>query len=214
MKPIYFFIGLLISISIIYVVCQELTSLQGLSLEGFETSGKSVLIPFEIAKELQINPSRIKDFQEIGTPGNLGEYQLKMKIIPRNIVNQSEPLINDIIKSLEKKQTDKTPFKITNSDNTDIFLSDIKFNIKNIENTQQENQTSTRFINPIIEPQIKYLTDLKNGIPTDNQLDRAPLWHNGEIIIPPEEELIITPTPQITHPLTDKSTVPTLSFID
>lgn len=208
MKPIYFFIGLLITISIIYVVCQELK----LS-EGFEVINKPVLIPFDIARQLQITPSRIKDFKEIGTPGNLAEYQIKMKIIPRNIVNQSDPLINDIIKLLEKKQSDKTPFKITNSDNNDVFLSDIKFELKNIENTQLQSQISAQFINPIIEPQIKYLTDIKNGIPVDNELDRTPIWHKGEIIIPPEE-IQITPTPPTTHPLTDKSTVPTMSFID
>uniref|UniRef100_A0A6C0E9N0 Uncharacterized protein n=1 Tax=viral metagenome TaxID=1070528 RepID=A0A6C0E9N0_9ZZZZ len=209
MKPFYFLFGLLITMSIIYVVCQEMT-------ENFESSDsdnnkiKTSTISFEIAKQLQIDSSRIRDLQEIGNPGNLAEYQIKLKIFPRNIVNQSDPLITDIFKTLQKKQVDKTPFKITNADNNEVFLSEIKVDMKDINNSQKETEKSSQFINPALDAQIQYLSDTQSGIPYDQQLDRVPKWHKGEIIIPPET----IPTPRPTHPLTDQATVPTMSFID
>jgi hypothetical protein len=182
-------------------------------MEGFQSS-KGSLIPQEIARQLQIDPSRIKDFQELGTPGNLAEYQIKMQIWPRNIMNQADPLINDIAKMLQQKQLDKKSFKITNTDGQEVFLSEINVNTKDIINTETESQHLAQFTNPAIAAQIQYLTDKQTGIPSDPSLDRAPKWHKGQIIIPPEEEYAtITPTPRPTHPLTDQATIPTISVI-
>ena len=95
MKSIWFFLGLLITVTIIFLSLNRTT----IKVEYF--SDPSIPIN-SISTQLAINPSRIRNFIETGDITIPGQYNITFELHPRNIMMKSDPLLSE----LEKKNNE------------------------------------------------------------------------------------------------------------
>ena len=209
MKHLNFFLVLLASLTLIYLVCQSRTEIEGFAIPGEKKS----MIKQEIAEQLKVDPGRFKNFVESGDPTNVDQYKVSFHIYPRTVGQPNQPLITEVLNTLDEMKEQKKFFKTTTELGQDIFLSDITVKVKDIIDEEKEAERQKQFINPAYTGQIKYLEDKRRGIAHDPQLDRMHRFEKGEIVLDPEPETI-TPTPTPTHPLVKETTVPTISVIE
>lgn len=209
MKNFSFFLVLLVTFSILYLVYKEYT-------EGFTIPiEQKSIVNQELAEQLNVDIGRIKNFKEFGDQNDEQQYKISFDLYPRNIAQQNQPLVTEIEKNLKKRQIDKKFFKITTPLGQDVFLSKIHFKVKDIIDKQKEAEKQKQFINPAYKGQINYLKDKERGIKRDISLERSYNFKNGELVLESEPTTIPTQTstPTPTHPLTNETTVPTMSFI-
>jgi hypothetical protein len=95
MKSIWFFLGLLITVTIIFLSLNRTT----LKVEYF--SDPSIPIN-SISTQLAINPSRIRNFIETGDITIPGQYNISFELHPRNIMMKSDPLLSELEKKITK----------------------------------------------------------------------------------------------------------------
>lgn len=193
MKSIWFFLGLLITITIIFLSLNRTT----LKVEYFSDPS----IPINgISSQLGINPSRIQNFQETGDINNPSEYSITFEIHPRNIMMKSDPLLSDLEKKIKDMITTNKSFDIKSSNNQDIFLSKITINqLETPTITEDTQKKYTQFVNPELKGAINYLKDAQAGLPDDPFLDPRYTFDKGKLVLnalptPPGNKNGTTPT--------------------
>jgi len=189
MKSIWFFLGLLITVTIIFLSLNRTT----LKVEYF--SDPSIPIN-SISTQLAINPSRIRNFRETGDMNIPGQYNISFELHPRNIMMKSDPLLSDLEKKIKDMITTQKSFDIKTSTNQDVFLSKITLNQIETPNLEEEKQKKyTQFINPELKGTINYLKDAQSGLPDDPFIDPRYSFDKGKVVLNP------LPTPSsITRP--------------
>jgi hypothetical protein len=189
MKSIWFFLGLLITVTIIFLSLNRTT----LKVEYF--SNPSIPIN-SISTQLAINPSRIRNFQETGDMNIPGQYNISFELHPRNIMMKSDPLLSDLEKKIKDMITTQKSFDIKTSTNQDVFLSKITLNQVEIPTITEDKQKKyTQFINPELKGTINYLKDAQAGLPDDPFIDPRYSFDKGKVVLNP------LPTPSsITRP--------------
>ncbi len=190
MKSIWFFLGLLITATIIFLSLNRTT----LKVEYFSDSS----IPINsISNQLAINPSRIRNFQEIGDINKPGEYTISFEIHPRNIMMKTDPLLSDLEKKIKDMITTNKSFDIKSSTNEDVFLSKITLNqIETPTIAEDKQQKYVKFINPELKGAINYLKDEQSGLPDDPFLDPRYSFDKGKVVLNtlPTPSFITTPS--------------------
>jgi hypothetical protein len=188
MKSVWFFIGLLITATIIFLSLTRTT----LKVEYFTDS-----LPINsLATELGISPSRIRNFKEIGDINNPSQYSISFEIHPRNIMMKSDPLLSDIEKKIKDMISTNKTFDIKSSTDQDVFLSKITMNYVEPTNvtTEEKQQKYVKFVNPEFNGAISYLKDVQQGLPDDPFLDPRYKFEKGKIVL----NEIPTPSPSLS----------------
>jgi hypothetical protein len=177
MKSIWFFLGLLITTTIIFLSLNRTT----LKVEYFSDSS----IPLNsISNQLAINPSRIRNFRETGDINVPGEYNISFELHPRNIMMKSDPLLSDLEKKIKDMITTKKSFDIKSSTNQDVFLSKITLNqVETPTITEDKQKKYTQFVNPELKGTINYLKDIQSGLPDDPFLDPRYSFDKGKVVL-------------------------------
>jgi hypothetical protein len=210
MKSIWFFLGLLITVTIIFLSLNRTT----LKVEYFSDSS----IPINrIASQLGINPSRIRNFQETGDINNPVEYTISFEIHPRNIMMKSDPLLSDLEKKIKDMISTNKTFDIKSSTNQDVFLSKITLNqIETPTVTEDKQQKYVQFINPELKGTINYLKDTEAGLPNDPFLDPRYSFDKGKLLLNalPTPSSIIRPTPSTSTRSESRTTSTTTTYDD
>lgn len=190
MKSVWFFIGLLITATIIFLSLTRTT----LKVEYFTDS-----LPINsLATELGISPSRIRNFKEIGDINNPSQYSISFEIHPRNIMMKYDPLLSDIEKKIKDMISTNKTFDIKSSTDQDVFLSKITMNYAEPSNVameeKQQQQKYVKFVNPEFNGAISYLKDVQQGLPEDPFLDPRYKFEKGKLVL----NEIPTPSPSLS----------------
>jgi hypothetical protein len=177
MKSIWFFLGLLITTTIIFLSLNRTT----LKVEYFSDPS----IPINgISSQLEINQSRIRNFQETGDINNPREYSISFEIHPRNIMMKSDPLLSDIEKKIKDMISTNKTFDIKSSTNQDVFLSKITINqVETPTVTEDKQKKYVQFVNPELKGAINYLKDTQSGLPDDPFLDPRYTFDKGKLVL-------------------------------
>ena len=207
MESILFLSILFISITLIYLVVYKKTIL--IKIENFENaqivnSINTKLIE-NIAEQLQISPTRIKNYKENGNIDDINNYSIEFEINPRNLIQVSsdELSLKDVQEKLIKMTEINETFQLKSLTGKDIFLSKIIINdIKNEdvidENNKKKddlNKKKDKFVNPQLEKSVKYLKGIENGFLDDYDLDPRYNFKKGQLILEPTPTPDQTPTP-------------------
>ena len=220
MQSILFLSVLFISITLIYLaVCKKTIQINIENFENTQITNSINNISIEnIANQLKISPTRIKNYKENGTIDNVDNYSIDFEIQPRNILQLklNEPSLNELQqKLLQMTETNET-FNLKSSTGKDIFLSKILININSNESNKiiliDENQkkkedlmkNKDKFVDPQLEKSIKYLKDTEKGFTDDYDLDPRYYFDKGELLL--EEDPGITQTPELTPEPTPEAT--------
>jgi len=211
MKNLCFFLVLLFTFSILYLVCKEYT-------EEFTIPGeKKSIADQELAQQLKIDLGRIRNFKEFGDPSNEQQYKISFEIHPKSIAQPNQPLVTEIEEALRRRQDEKQFFKVTTPLGQDVFLSQIQVKSKDIINQEKEAEQEGQFINPAYRGSIEYLKDKERGIRKDRELERGYRFEKGELVLEPKPSISPAPTSTpipSTSAISDEVTVPTMSFIE
>ena len=207
MESILFLSILFISITLIYLVVYKKTIL--IKIENFENAQivnsintKSIE---NIAEQLQISPTRIKNYKENGNIDDINNYSIEFEINPRNLiqVSSNEHSLKDVKEKLIKMTEINKTFQLKSLTGKDIFLSKIIINnIKNEdvidENNKKKddlNKKKDKFVNPQLEKSVKYMKGIENGFLDDYDLDPRYNFKKGQLVLEPTPTPDQTPTP-------------------
>ena len=173
MDSITFFLILIITATIIYLVLFKLT----IKIESF---ANPVNNKTDLAFKLGISESRIKNYLESGDITNPGTFEINFDIYPRTIAQKDQPLIKELDKKLANMKSKGETFKIKSDTNQDVYLSKIEYKTIELANTAM-NTMQGKFVDPSINSQIKYLEDQKKGMITDLGIEPRLSFVDGEV---------------------------------
>ena len=221
MQSILFLSVLFISITLIYLaVCKKTIQINIENFENTQITNSINNISIEnIANQLKISPTRIKNYKENGTIDNIDTYSIDFEIQPRNLIQLklNESSLNEVQqKLLQMTETNET-FNLKSLTGKDVFLSKILINSTKSNKIIDENQkkkedlmkNKDKFVDPQLEKSIKYLKDTEKGLADDYDLDPRYYFDKGELLL--EEDPSITPTPEPTLEPTPEPTKETFN---
>lgn len=188
MDSVTFFLILIITATIIYLVLYKLS----IKIENFVVSNKNN--KSDLAFKLGITESRIKNYVESGEITNPGAFEVKFDIYPRTIAQKDQPLVKDLEKKIKTMSDKGDTFKIKSGQNQDVFLSKISYKVIEL-NDEAENALKSKFLDPSINSQIKYLEDQKKGMITDLGIEPRLSFLDGEVKEIPLPTYGPTPSP-------------------
>ncbi len=194
MNSFIFFLILIISASIIYLVLYKLS----IKIENFAVSGTNNKP--DLAFKLGITESRIKNYTENGEINNPGTFEINFDIYPRTVAQKDQPLIKELEKKLETMKNNSDTFRIKSGNSQDVFLSKISYKVVELVD-EAENAMKSKFIDKTLNSQIKYLEDQKKGMITDLGIEPRLQFVNGEVKEIPLPTYEPTPKPT-TRPTT------------
>jgi len=208
MQSILFLSILFISTTLIYLaVCKKTIQINIENFENTQITNSINNISIEnIANQLKISPTRIKNYKENGLIDNTDTYSIEFEIQPRNILQLklNEHSLDEIEQKLLKMTQENESFNLKSSNGKDIFLSKILINSTESNKIIDENQkrkedlmkNKDKFVDPQLEKSIKYLKNTEKGFADDYDLDPRYYFDKGNLLL--EEDPSITPTPEQT----------------
>ena len=194
MDSVIFFLILIVSATIIYLVLYKLS----IKIENFAVSG--INNKPDLAFKLGITESRIKNYTETGDITNPGTFEIKFDIYPRTVAQKDQPLIKELDKKLETMKNSNDTFRIKSGTSQDVFLSKISHKVVELVD-EAENAIQSKFVDKTLNSQVKYLEDQKKGMITDLGIEPRLKFVNGEVKEIPLPTYAPTPQPT-TRPTT------------
>jgi hypothetical protein len=190
MDSITFFIILIITATIIYLVLYKLS----IKIESFANPNPNINNKVDLAFKLGISESRIKNYVESGEITNPGTFEVNFDIYPRTIAQKDQPLIRELDKKLENMKTKNETFKIKSDTSQDVFLSKIEYKTVELSDSSVTS-LKAKFVDDSLNSQVKYLEDQKKGMITDLGIEPRLRFVNGEVKEIPLPTYAPTPRP-------------------
>jgi hypothetical protein len=193
MKSLFFFMVLIVTLTLIYVSLVK-TSIK---IEFFENPSTN-----SISNQLGINSSRIHNFKETGDINNTDQYQIYFEIYPRLISEPNSLSIKDLLDKIKKMSDNRDAFNIKTANGVDVFLAKINVEETNKPNPGKSSLSSSdnnskiisKFMDPSIDGQVKYLKYKKTGIKEEPELEPRYKFEKGSLVLEPIPTTSYTPT--------------------
>jgi hypothetical protein len=216
MKSIKLLIILFITVTIIYLVLYKICYIPEYNqYEHFYTVDNNIPRN-EIANKLNIDVNRIHNYVEKGDVNDTTQFSIEFDIYPRTLAKSNNPSIKQIEEQLNNIINNKEIMKIQTSTGVLGYFKNIKIKSVDINKQNQEikRNEEAEFVNPELEPGIKYLESQQKGFKKEASIEpRYKFNRKGELELEPlpsrNPTLSTTPTTSRTPRTAANSTTPT-----
>ena len=153
----------------------------------------------ELMHIFQVSGDRITNIKEHGISDD-PTYRLEFDLLPRNVQQSDQPLLNEVQERIVKQLTD-VDYPLLHIDNLTksfgkINFQETPFGKKDDSQTLSSNKKSkSQFVNPSYNSQTKYLNYLNKGFHYDPEIDRSYKYDN-------KAQIYLEPLPTFPEPTT------------